>query len=634
MRLIILFLLLSSAATAQRFPPIYGKIDYVDSLQSRKYKNNLAGDSVLSTDTSGKFKMKLASSGGSPNTSIGSAYKVAVNGTNNIKSLSFGWALIGDSATTGQVGIKVDSNAIKTMADGNYWRNVGNAGTSPGTNFLGTTDAVNLQLRTGGSKRFTINTSGAFGLGTGEDYGTSGYIMKSNGSGAAPAWINPSSIYPSLQQVTDVGNTTSNEIIIDDGSSVATIAANGINFQAYPSPTVNGTYSEGSIAYQDVVNGRTLTIAPVALVGTGSLTQQYPNKSGTFAMISDIPTAGANALGTYLVKTATNAPANAQIMGALATGIVKNTTTTGVQGIAVAGDFPTLNQNTNGSAASLTTPRTIGTVTGDATSSGSAFDGTANNTNALTFATVNSNVGTFGSATKASIITVNAKGLTTAASESTITPAIGSVTGLGTGIATALAVNTGSAGSFVVNGGALGTPSSGTATNLTGTAASLNIGGVAATATALANTRTIWGQNFNGTANITGTITVSTISNTGTIAIPTVTGTLAQFAETSTASSATPTPTGNARENWLYITAQAAAAAFAAPSGTPANGNQIVIRVKDNATSRALTWDGIYRASSDLALPSTTIISKTLYIGFVYNSTDSKWDLVSVLNNF
>jgi hypothetical protein len=38
----------------------------------------------------------------------------------------------------------------------------------------------------------------------------------------------------------------------------------------------------------------------------------------------------------------------------------------------------------------------------------------------------------------------------------------------GTGVVTALGVNTGSAGAFVVNGGALGTPSSGTATNLTG----------------------------------------------------------------------------------------------------------------------------------------------------------------------
>ena len=43
--------------------------------------------------------------------------------------------------------------------------------------------------------------------------------------------------------------------------------------------------------------------------------------------------AGANALGTYLVQTATNAPANAQIMGALGTGLVINTTTTGVQSI-------------------------------------------------------------------------------------------------------------------------------------------------------------------------------------------------------------------------------------------------------------------------------------------------------------
>jgi hypothetical protein len=43
-----------------------------------------------------------------------------------------------------------------------------------------------------------------------------------------------------------------------------------------------------------------------------------------------------------------------------------------------------------------------------------------------------------------------------------------STTTTGTGVVTALGVNTGTAGAFVVNGGALGTPSSGTATNLTG----------------------------------------------------------------------------------------------------------------------------------------------------------------------
>ena len=43
-----------------------------------------------------------------------------------------------------------------------------------------------------------------------------------------------------------------------------------------------------------------------------------------------------------------------------------------------------------------------------------------------------------------------------------------STTTTGTGVVTALGVNTGSSGAFVVNGGALGTPSSGTVTNLTG----------------------------------------------------------------------------------------------------------------------------------------------------------------------
>lgn len=95
---------------------------------------------------------------------------------------------------------------------------------------------------------------------------------------------------------------------------------------------------------------------------------------------------------------------------------------------------------------------------------------------------------------------------TTATTASAV--AVGGVTGLGTGVATALGVNVGTAGAPVVNGGALGTPSSGIGTNLTGTAASLTAG----TATALATPRAIaitgstgltaTGVNFDGSSAI------------------------------------------------------------------------------------------------------------------------------------
>jgi hypothetical protein len=60
---------------------------------------------------------------------------------------------------------------------------------------------------------------------------------------------------------------------------------------------------------------------------------------------------------------------NGTSLAGLTTGILKNTTGTGVPSIAVAADFPTLNQNTTGSAATLTTARTI---------AGTSFNGSAN----------------------------------------------------------------------------------------------------------------------------------------------------------------------------------------------------------------------------------------------------------------
>ena len=98
---------------------------------------------------------------------------------------------------------------------------------------------------------------------------------------------------------------------------------------------------------------------------------------------------------------------------------------------------------------------------------------------------------------------------------------------------------------------------------------------------------------------------------------------------TGAASSATPTP--NADTTDLYsLTAQAAAAAFVNPTGTPVNGQDLRIRIKDNGTARALTWGTAYVAGG-VALPATTVLSKIVTLGFLYNTDNglNKWQLIA-----
>lgn len=95
-----------------------------------------------------------------------------------------------------------------------------------------------------------------------------------------------------------------------------------------------------------------------------------------------------------------------------------------------------------------------------------------------------------------------------------------------------------------------------------------------------------------------------------------------------TASSSTPTP--NADTDDMYtVTALAAGATFGAPTGTPVNGQALIIRIKDNGTARTLAYNAAYRALGTV-LPTTTVINKTIYLSMIYNSADSVWDVTGV----
>ena len=120
-------------------------------------------------------------------------------------------------------------------------------------------------------------------------------------------------------------------------------------------------------------------------------------------------------------------------------------------------------------------------------------------------------------------------------------------------------------------------------------------------------------------------VTVPTISSTNTLTNKRIEPRIVSAASYTTD---TGTSLDVSTTDMFVITAQAGALLFNAPGGTPVQGQRLIIRIKDNGTARALTWNAVFRAMGT-ALPSTTVVSKTLYLGFFYNSTDTKWDLVA-----
>lgn len=232
---------------------------------------------------------------------------------------------------------------------------------------------------------------------------------------------------------------TNNTLTISIGQAVGT--TDNVTFN---NVTVNGTLSS------DDITAANISVAGNATI-TGNLTVQ-----GTTTTVNSTAVAIAD-INIELAKDATTA-AQANGAGLTVTGAGATFTYTSAndrwnlnKDLVVANTYGDLKGNAD-TATKWQTARNL-SLTGDATATLSSVDGSAAVSAALTLATVNSNVGSFGSGTSVPTITVNAKGLVTAVSTTAIPIATTSVLGLASFDSAQFTVTGGAVSISVVEGG-------------------------------------------------------------------------------------------------------------------------------------------------------------------------------------
>lgn len=264
-------------------------------------------------------------------------------------------------------------------------------------------------------------------------------------------------------------------------SGLGTMSTQAASSVAITGGSINGTTIGGSTAA--AVTGTTIT-ANTQFTGAGT------GLTGTATSLS----IGGNAATATSATTATNITGGAA--GSVPYQTASGTTTllaAGTDGyvLRLASGLPTWGIDYTGSVTSVAQSFTGGLIS----VSGSPI--TTSGTLALTVAGTSGGIPYFSSASTWATSAALAANALVVGGGAGVAPA--TVT-TGTGVVTALGVNTGSSGAFVVNGGALGTPSSGTVTNLTGTA-SININGTVGSSTPAAGAFTTLSATSTVSAN-------------------------------------------------------------------------------------------------------------------------------------